>query len=330
MEYYFVNFFYCNLFKDHDIGAYQIGDQPPGDPPHRRDHQPGVFRQDPPHRRDHQGRDHQPGEFQQHPVQLPDRQAQLGDLEQHRVASPHLPGHHLQVDPVVRQAPEEGNVPERQHVLEPHHDLEGDLDMGEEINGDDDFGHHAFQDFLNHEVQSMDGDELDEHEDYRTILSSLLQDWILCEISHTISKKASNSLWKIAQAHFYKLYSAKAAQGVKRKIPKLPQLRKKMYDDYTPEVKMEIGYISKATGEVEVVKDVQSTPVSRYPPSTHRRIYEIAYVDVSMLYYSITSVCFNLVLSSKVNHYLVFPSLFYYQPIKKKSLFNSTNQQPPT
>ena len=44
---------------------------------------------------------------------------------------------------------------------------------------------------------------------------------------------------------------------------------------------MEIGYESKDDGEVTVVKDATSTPISRFPPSTYRRLYEIASVDVS-------------------------------------------------
>ena len=61
----------------------------------------------------------------------------------------------------------------------------------------------------------------------------------------------------------------------------MQQLRNEIHDEETPPVKMEIGYQCKESGEIQVVKDVESAPVSRFPASTHRRVYEIAYVNVS-------------------------------------------------
>ena len=44
---------------------------------------------------------------------------------------------------------------------------------------------------------------------------------------------------------------------------------------------MEIGYQSKEDGQISVVKDANKTPVSKFPPCTYKRLYEIASVDVS-------------------------------------------------
>ena len=52
-----------------------------------------------------------------------------------------------------------------------------------------------------------------------------------------------------------------------------------------PPIHMEIGFQSKQDGEIVVLEDVQSSPVSQYPPCTYKRLYEIASVDVSILIY---------------------------------------------
>ena len=80
---------------------------------------------------------------------------------------------------------------------------------------------------------------------------------------------------------FHQLYLAKGDQG--RKIPQFPQLRAKLYENEVPDVKLTIGYESKLTGEITIVEDVASTPVSNFPPSTYRKLYEIAYVSVSLI-----------------------------------------------
>ena len=112
------------------------------------------------------------------------------------------------------------------------------------------------------------------------ILQNLANKWIVTEISHRVSKTASNQFWSLANEMFHDMYEAKGNHG--RKIPQFDQLRKKLYASNVPEIKLEIGYESKLNGEVTVV-EAHSTPVSAFPPSTHRRLYEIASVDVSII-----------------------------------------------
>lgn len=121
---------------------------------------------------------------------------------------------------------------------------------------------------------------LEEGENYLRILSDLSEQWLITEVSHRVSKQASSMFWKLANDMFNPLYLAKGDLG--RKIPQFDCLRKKLYDENTPTVHMEIAYESKETGEVTVV-EASSTPVSRFPPSTHRRLYEIAWVEVSSI-----------------------------------------------
>ena len=78
-----------------------------------------------------------------------------------------------------------------------------------------------------------------------------------------------------------KLLHARSIQNERKKIPQFKQVRKTLYDKYTPEVKMEISYINKETNEVTVVKDTV-TPKSRFPPHLYEKINEVATVKVSV------------------------------------------------
>lgn len=102
---------------------------------------------------------------------------------------------------------------------------------------------------------------------------------MVIETNHRVSKQASNDFWDLANRFFHPMYVAKGDGG--RKIPQISHLRDKLYDDKVPPVEMEIGYQNKENGEITVVEDIRSAPVSRFPPSTYKRLYEIASVDVS-------------------------------------------------
>ena len=116
--------------------------------------------------------------------------------------------------------------------------------------------------------------------DYLEILQNLVKDWILIEIEHRVSKKASNEFWRLSNTMFHQMYIAKGNRG--RNIPQISHLREKLYKDYVPPVHMDLGYQPKYTGDVTVLNDVSSIPVSKFPPSQYRKSYEIAYVDVSI------------------------------------------------
>lgn len=114
-------------------------------------------------------------------------------------------------------------------------------------------------------------------ENYGEILQRLLEQWVDVESHHKISKVASNELWRIADKFFHQLYLAKGNRG--KRVPQLAHLRRKLNADKLPPVHLKIAYQSKESGEVTVV-DSESTPISRFPPSTYRRLYEIAFVKV--------------------------------------------------
>ena len=69
-------------------------------------------------------------------------------------------------------------------------------------------------------------------------------------------------------------------QNVRKKVPQFNHIRRLLYKDNTPEVKLEIAFKNKETEEVSVVKDVV-TPKSRFPPNQFEKLYETAAVKVN-------------------------------------------------
>ena len=124
------------------------------------------------------------------------------------------------------------------------------------------------------------GDEEDdpEMEDYKEILQKLAQQWMYLEITHCISKVGSNELWRLANDCFHQLYLVKGNRG--KRIPQMAHLRRRLYEDKVPPVRLQFVYESKEDGTLCVVDNAESTPISRFPPSTHRKWCEIASVKV--------------------------------------------------
>ena len=85
---------------------------------------------------------------------------------------------------------------------------------------------------------------------------------------------------------FHSLYLAK---GDGKKVPQISHIRDKLNMKKVPPVYMEIGYRSKESDEIEVVRNATSIPTSKYPPCTYNRLYEIACVDVSIFFLNLPS-----------------------------------------
>ena len=135
-------------------------------------------------------------------------------------------------------------------------------------NDDSNFSEDEFEDIF-----------VPENDDYLTILKQLSKDWLLTEIGHEVSKVCSDKFWAIAMKGMHLLYVSKERQKIKRKVPQFTQIRKKMYDDHSPKVEMQVAFKEKTTGNITVVND-SKTPLGNYPATQFKKIYEIASVDV--------------------------------------------------
>ena len=115
--------------------------------------------------------------------------------------------------------------------------------------------------------------------DFKTIFSKLKKDWLSIELDHKVSHTCSEEFWKLALKLMPPLIQSKKEQQIRRKVPQFAQIRKQMYDDLSPEVTMEVGYVEKQTGEMHIVKD-DKTQTNNFPPSQFIKQYEISSVKV--------------------------------------------------
>ena len=131
---------------------------------------------------------------------------------------------------------------------------------------------------------SENGEEEEEenanNKSFKTLHDELAKSWLLTEINHHVSKSASNSFWNVADQFFHKLYKAKEGEGITKKVPQFTQSRNKLNANNVPEIKMQVAYKHKETGEISLVESVDSTPTSQYPPNVYTKIYEVASVEV--------------------------------------------------
>ena len=115
---------------------------------------------------------------------------------------------------------------------------------------------------------------------FQCILESLSKEWLLIEMSHSVSKRASDKFWSVAKRLFHELVQNQTSK--KCKTPSFTHLRRRLVAKYCPEVGIEVGYKNSETGEV-IVKGVQKIPVTEYRKPYFEPLYEIASVKVSYI-----------------------------------------------
>ena len=96
-----------------------------------------------------------------------------------------------------------------------------------------------------------------------------------------MSLAAASHFWKMSFQFISKIEDLKEAQGIKRKIPQFQQIRKTMYKDYCPDVKMSFTFLNTEDNSIIKVSE-DHTPLKEYKrdPKYHK-LYEEAHVEVS-------------------------------------------------
>ena len=118
---------------------------------------------------------------------------------------------------------------------------------------------------------------------FKAIFKNLCKDWLLAELDHRASKNASEAFWKISCKFFHKLYLAKEREARRKDVVQFKQARRLLYKNHVPPINLEFGYKHNTTGEITVVKGT-STPISQYPANVYTKLYESAFVDVSIFF----------------------------------------------
>lgn len=128
--------------------------------------------------------------------------------------------------------------------------------------------------------EESEDEEFIEMDDYKTILDFLSKEWIKIELTHQVSKVASNAFWSMAKNWFPRLFHAKEMQNIHRKTPNFAHIRRKMYKENVPPIHLEFCFKHKESGVLTIVKDSSITPKTRFPPNEYQKLWEVAYVKV--------------------------------------------------
>lgn len=123
--------------------------------------------------------------------------------------------------------------------------------------------------------------ELDNEEpnqNFHDLLEDVSKQWLRVEMTHDVSKKASELFWEVAKTMFHTLVESNQ-RGV-CKIPTFTHIRRKLVKKYSPEVEIDVAYKHKVTGDVILQSDIKSLPVTKYKKPSFEPLYEIASVNV--------------------------------------------------
>ena len=129
-------------------------------------------------------------------------------------------------------------------------------------------------------MDSWEGDDEDniEHDnEYTKLLQSIQEKWLLVELSHTVSKAATNAFWDLATTLFVPLLDLKNRLEIRRKIPKFVHVRRTLHKRYLPEIKHTTAYRDEFSKEI-----VEFTHPPTIIPTSQIKIYETASVKVIM------------------------------------------------
>ena len=105
------------------------------------------------------------------------------------------------------------------------------------------------------------------------MLEDLSKKWLHVELSHSISKAASDALWELGLKFFAPLIRAKEQEYTTKKTPQFHSLRRKLYKKFAPPVIIETGCKDK-DGAINVITDSKTVKNSK-------KVYEIATIPVS-------------------------------------------------
>ena len=75
----------------------------------------------------------------------------------------------------------------------------------------------------------------------------------------------------------------KKTENVRKKIPQYPQIRKNIYKDICPEIKMNFAYLNTSDGSISHVS-ADTTPLNQYQRDpVYKKLYEEAHIEVILL-----------------------------------------------
>ena len=111
------------------------------------------------------------------------------------------------------------------------------------------------------------------------MLQKLAEKWLEVELSHNVSKAASNTFWEHAMSLIPPLLDVKHTRGITRKIPQFIHLRRKLKLQLLPSIDTVSAFRNEG-GDVVVAEDQKKA--NEFTTSNHIKLYESTGVKVRL------------------------------------------------
>ena len=143
-------------------------------------------------------------------------------------------------------------------------------------------GHEGFPPDPNPSDGSEFSEDNAEEDDYASLLRSLAKDWVHTQLSHHVSITGANAFWNLAFKYVFKLTKFKKREGIRKSTPQFLHMRKLIYKDTSPEVKMSFSFLKKSDGSIHHITEGH-TPLSQYERDPqYQKLYEEAHIKVNI------------------------------------------------
>lgn len=144
-------------------------------------------------------------------------------------------------------------------------------------------GHGVNELFPNQYLNTSSDDEDNEDEiTFVSLLDDFSKKWLELQLTHHVSLAASNQFWNLAIKQIHEIFKKKEQEKVKRKIPQFLHVRKMIYKDLCPEIKMSFVFLNKLDGSLIRVNGEQ-TPLSQFQRDpNYQKLFEEAHIEVKI------------------------------------------------
>ena len=120
----------------------------------------------------------------------------------------------------------------------------------------------------------------EESDTFESVFTSFTENWLQTQLTHHVSLAGANAFWKLCFKYVSDLYALREAENISKRIPQFVHVRRQVYKQICPNIKMTFVFKDKTNGMVHYVEDDQ-TPLTNYQRDPKfQKLYEEAHIQV--------------------------------------------------
>ena len=112
------------------------------------------------------------------------------------------------------------------------------------------------------------------------MFKSFSNQWLHAKLTHHVSLTAANAFWKLSFQYVGRLLQMKIDQNIKRKIPQFPQVKKVLYKNMCPDVKMSCAFLDKTNNSITHIAENDEQFSIIQGDANYQKLYEEAHIEV--------------------------------------------------